>query len=383
MNIGIVTDTYRPRINGVVTSIDTFAYEFRKLGHSVYIFAPSFPHVPAEEHVYRFPSLYLFFDPEDRLALPWSRKVTKKIPDLKLDILHTQTPFTLGIAALRWARQNHIPLVHTYHTLFTAYTAHYLKFIPKDLGVEWTKRLSRAYCDRCQLVITPSPQMKQALLSYGVHSPVEVNPTGINLERLQNADGKAFRKNFGIKDEEKMLLFMGRIGREKNVPFLFRMLKLVLKEIPAVRLVVAGEGPAKQELVRLCSEMGIQGHVLFIGYMNKEDWANCYAAADLFTFASVTETQGLVVTEAMAVGTPVVAVGEMGVADIMRGDKGGLLTRLDEAEFSRAVIQLLLDQSLYEKKVKEALNWAKEWSSEAMGKKLLGHYQAVISEFKK
>ena len=378
MNIGIVTDTYRPRVNGVVTSIDTFANDFRKLGHTVHIFAPAFPGMPEEEGVYRYPSLYLFFDPEDRLPLPWGARPRFDLASLKLDVLHTQTPFTLGLAALRWARRYKIPLVHTYHTLFTAYVPHYIKFLPRALGVDMAKRFSRFYCERCQLVVTPSSAMKQALLSYGVRSRVEVNPTGINLDRLKNANGDDFRKQYGIGPQVKMLLFMGRIGHEKNIPFLFRVLKKVIETCPDTILVVAGEGPAKASLVQMSQSMGLGKKVIFIGYLNKEDWANCYAAADIFTFASVTETQGLVVTEAMAVGTPVVAVAEMGVADIMKGDKGGLLTRLDEGEFSQAVLQLILNQSLYSSKEKEALSWATEWSAMSMSKKMLGLYQTLV-----
>ncbi len=375
MNIGIVTDTYRPRVNGVVASIDTFANEFRKLGHNVYIFAPSFPKVQEEKDLYRFPSLYLFFDPEDRLPIPWNSKIVNKISQLNLDVIHTQTPFTLGIAAIKWAKRNSIPLVHTYHTLFTSYVEHYLKFIPKKWGISWAKGFSRWYCNKCQLIITPSSQMKESVLSYGVKAPIEINPTGINMSKFQTFSGQDFRNKFGVNQDEVMLLFMGRMGREKNVDFLFRVLQRVLKVIPKTRLVVAGEGPAKADLVKLAGDMGLKNNILFLGYFSPQDWVNCYAAADLFTFASITETQGLVVTEAMAVGTPVVAVGEMGVADVMKGDKGGILTKLDEEEFTQSVLKLLADKALYATKKKEAFEWAKEWSSQSMAKRLLKYYE--------
>jgi len=166
------------------------------------------------------------------------------------------------------------------------------------------------------------------------------------------------------------------------VDFLFRVLKRLLPEYPDTRLIVAGEGPAKAELVRLHKEMGLEGSVIFLGYFTPEDWANCYSAADIFTFASVTETQGLVVTEAMAVGTPVVAVGEMGVKDIMKNGRGGTLVKLDEAEFATAVKRYFTDKEFYEQKKNEAYGFAREWSGGAMAKRLLGHYEKAIESYK-
>lgn len=387
MNIGMVTDTYRPRVNGVVTSTDTFAREYEKMGHKVYILAPDFPGAPEEPNVIRFPSHYLFFDPEDRLPNPWlpsARRKIRSLPALKLDIIHTQTPFTLGIAAFKWARQMGIPVVHTYHTLFTAYIHLYIKFIPKWLALKLTIWFSKYYCNKCEMVFAPSGPMRDNILSYGVVSaPVEVNPTGIKIDKFGKYDANAFRVKYGIKPDEKMLLFMGRVAYEKNIDFLFRVLKRILPEFPNTRLVVAGEGPAKASLIEMHKQMGLEGKVLFLGYFSVEDWVNCYAAADLFTFASVTETQGLVVTEAMAVGTPVVAVGAMGVLDVMKGGRGGTLVGLDEGEFAEAVRKYLTDKELLEAKSKEAFEYAKEWSSGAMARKMIGNYEKAIEMYKK
>jgi len=385
MNIGIVTDTYRPRVNGVVTSVDTFAREYEKMGHKVTIFAPAFPGAPEEPNVVRFPSMYLFFDPEDRLPNPWSPKtwkIEKTLAQYNLDILHTQTPFTLGYRAFRWAKKLGIPVVHTYHTLFTAYIHLYIKFIPKSWAVKLAIWISKNYCNQCDLIITPSGPMKDAVLTYGVTTPVEINPTGIKIGKFAKFDAAAFRTKFGVKPDEKMLLFMGRVAHEKNIDFLFRVLKNLLPEFPNTRLVVAGEGPAKAGLIELHKKMGLEGKVLFLGYFTAEDWVNCYAAADLFTFASITETQGLVVTEAMAVGTPVVAVGAMGVLDVMKGDRGGTTVKLDEAEFTATVRKYLTDKELHARKKKEAFEFAKEWSDHAMAVKMIGNFETTIAGYK-
>ena len=385
MNIGMVTDTYRPRVNGVVTSIDTFAREYEKMGHKVWVFAPFFPGAAEEPNVVRFPSHYVVFDPEDRLAdplLPSFRRQVKRIPDMKLDILHTQTEFTMGRAALRWGKKFGIPVVHTYHTMWEAYISKYLPFIPPKLGVKIVAAYSRNFCNKCEAVMTPSGPMREKILSYNVSTPIIVNPTGIKIGKFAKFDAAAFRTKFQVRPDEKMLLFMGRVAFEKNIDFLFRVLKKLLPEFPDTRLVVAGEGPAKETLIKQHKEMGLEGKVLFLGYFTPEDWVNCYAAADLFTFASVTETQGLVVTEAMAVGTPVVAVGAMGVLDVMKGGRGGTLVKLDEEEFTAAVRKYLTDKDLYEAKKKEAFEYAKEWSDAAMAKKMIGNYENAIASFK-
>lgn len=388
MKIALVTDTYRPRVNGVVASIDTFANEFRKLGHEVKIIAPEYPADQTdvkdkdnEQYVIRIKSHYLFFDPEDRLPDPWlpssRKKIKKEVLEFGFDIIHTQTPFTLGIEAIKWAKKINCPIVHTYHTMFESYV-HYFKFIPKPIAVAITKKVSKWYCNKMDLNITPSTQMKELLLSYKIKKPIEVNPTGIKIDKFKNFNGNDFRKKYGIPEDTILLLFMGRIGAEKNIPFLFKVLKNIVKNKPNTKLIVAGKGPAEEEVKKECEVIGVKDNVIFLGYFEPQDWVNCYAAADLFTFASITETQGLVVTEAMAVGTPVVAVNAMGVGEVMKGNKGGLLVNLDVDEFTSAVLKMLDDKEFYEKKKKEAFEYAKEWSSEAMAKKLLEKYNKAI-----
>ncbi len=393
MRIALVTDTYRPRVNGVVASIDTFANEFRKLGHEVKIIAPEYPASQIdvkdkdnEKYVIRIKSHYLFFDPEDRLPAPWlpssKKKIKEEILDFKFDIIHTQTPFTLGIEAIKWAKKLNCPVIHTYHTMFESYV-HYFKFIPKPVAIWLTKKISKWYCDKMDLNITPSTQMKELLLSYGIKKPVEVNPTGIKIDKFKIFNGDDFRKKYNISKDTILLLFMGRIGAEKNIPFLFKVLKNVLNKKPDTKLIVAGKGPAEEEVHKYAEEIGVKDNVIFLGYFEPQDWVNCYAAADLFTFASVTETQGLVVTEAMAVGTPVVAVGAMGVAEVMKGNKGGILVNLDVDEFTEAVLKFLDDKKFYEEKKKEAFEYAKELSVETMAKKLLEKYEKAIELKKK
>jgi glycosyltransferase involved in cell wall biosynthesis len=382
LKIALVTDTYFPRINGVSTSTQIFAEEFTKLGHEVHIYAPAYPNSMDEsEHikVFRFPSWYLFFDPEDRLGRPWAdKKLVRQLIDAKYDIVHTQTPFTLGGPAVKWARQSGAKVVHTYHTLFAAYTEHYLWFLPKALGVWYAKSASRRYCNSCDLLITPSTEMQNVLLSYNVTKPVEVIPTGIRLERFQGKDGARFRKMKGYQAEDQVVLFMGRVAEEKNIDFLMRVVHRLKPRIPHLQFLIAGEGAAKKNLEKMTTDLGMEGYVHFAGYLSKEDWRDCYAGSDLFVFASITETQGLVVTEAMAAETPVVAVGEMGIKDVMASGKGGLVTKLNEDEFTEAVYKILTDKALYAQKKSETLAEADKWSSGSMAKRMIEAYERLL-----
>ncbi len=382
MKIALVTDTYFPRINGVSTSTQIFAEEFAKAGHEVHIYGPAFPnHVDPLHpyHVHRFPSWYLFFDPEDRLPRPDAdKKLIQHFLDQKFDIVHTQTPFTLGKPAVQWARKSGAKVVHTYHTLFAAYTEHYLWFLPKAFGIWYAKHASRTYCDSCDLVITPSTEMRDVLLSYRVTKPIEVIPTGIRLERFEGVDPNRFRDAMGVPKKDKLLLFMGRVAEEKNIGFLLEIFEELLIKKQDMKFLIAGEGAAKRKLERLVEERHLSKYVLFAGYLTPEDWRDCYAGAYLFIFASVTETQGLVISEAMAAGTPVVAVGEMGVKDVMASGKGGIMTRLDKKEFSEAVWRMLTDESFYAKKKVEARPEAENWSSTTMGQKMITAYERIL-----
>jgi len=385
MHIGVVTDTFLPRVNGVMKSIMTFTEQFRKLGHKVTIFAPQFPGTrETEEGVWRFPSIYLFFNPEDRLPNPYvadSRRKLKMLPELKLDIIHTQTPFSLGFMMAYQARKLGIPLIHTYHTLFEAYMRYYFLFLPRFFDKAIVGWYSRKFCDLHDQVVVPSSAIAAVLKEYGVKPPIKIIPTGIDIEPLKNADGARMRKKLGFAEDDKLLLNMGRVAGEKNIPFLFAVLEKLKQKQPRARLVIAGQGPALARVKTECKQRKLDNKVIFIGLLNRRDWADLYAAADVQLLASVTETQGLVLTEAMAAGTPCVAIAAMGVRDVMAGG-GGLAVSLNVDEFANAVNRLLSDKKLYQEKLQEAKQQAKAWSAENKAKEMIENYQTVIERRK-
>lgn len=382
MNIGMVTDTFWPRINGVVHSIQSFTDVMRRWGHRVYIFAPEFPeHKDQDADVWRFPAHISQHSKEDRISNPFlkgSRQLMKKLPDLGLDIVHTHTPFSLGIAFLAWAKRHHVPVVHTYHTLFEAYVPYYLKGVSKPVSHFIVNGMSRAICNRHDLIITPSRAMRRVLLQYKVKRPIRVIATGVDLRRFAGADRFRMRQKLGIADYEKLLLVMGRIAGEKNIPFILQAFAHIHARHPHARLVVAGDGPAAQEVKERALRLGVAEWVLFPGYVRGQDWADLHAGADLLLLASLTETQGLVLTEAMAAHTPLVAVAAMGVRDVMAGG-GGLAVPMNLAKFVAAVDRMLSDPDFYEQKKNETLQVAQSWSIERKTRELLETYEDVIT----
>jgi glycosyltransferase involved in cell wall biosynthesis len=270
-------------------------------------------------------------------------------------------------------------VVHTYHTLFETYVHHYVKSIPENLGRYLVHQGSRTFCNRHDHVITPSRAMAKVLRHYGVKVPISIIPTGINLVPFKKARGAHMRHQLGFSLRTPLLLNMGRVSGEKNIPFLLDVMEELRATPSKAKLVIAGEGPGLKSLKAECGRRNLNDRVLFVGYVTGQDWLDLLAAADLLLLASLTETQGLVLTEAMAAGTPCVAVGAMGVRDVM-AQGGGIAVPPRVGAFTQAVIRLLADKKLYQIKKAEARRVARWNSVERRTRELLAVYQTVIAE---
>jgi len=228
-------------------------------------------------------------------------------------------------------------------------------------------------------VIVPSTAMQEVLKFYGVNTYTEVLPTGIELEKFQNGDGNRFRKNYGIPLDRPTLVFIGRVAFEKNIDFLLHVVDKVRHTIPNVLLLIAGEGPSLHHLKKMAEKLRLGDNVLFLGYLDRNrELLDCYASGDAFVFASNTETQGLVLLEAMALGVPVVSTAVMGTKDILAPKKGALVCNESIDEFSQGIITLLRDKQLRNKLSREALEYVKTWSAPSMAKKLVNFYEHII-----
>jgi 1,2-diacylglycerol 3-alpha-glucosyltransferase len=383
MRILFVSDVYFPRVNGVSTSIRTFRDDLAQLGVETTLVAPAYPGAAedADPSILRVPSGRVPLDPEDRrFQRAPLRAVLNADLARRVDLVHIHTPFIAHYAATRFAREHGLPLVATYHTFFEDYLHHYVPILPRGIGRALARRFTRSQCQDVAALISPSAPMRDALLAYGVTTPIEVLPTGMPAESFIRGDGAKFRQQFGLDLDRPLLLYVGRVAHEKNIGFLLRMFVKLRQQRPDAWFVIAGEGPARENLTRLARELGIADAVRFIGYLDRRtDLPNCYAAGDAFVFASRTETQGLVLLEAMAQGTPVVSTAELGTKSILTADCGAYVVPEDESQFATAVaeaLQLAPDAA----RRRQLRAHAESWASQAMAKKLLMFYQRVKAQ---
>lgn len=378
MRIGVFTDSWKPYTSGVVRSIETFVDELEGLGHEVHIFAPGYPrHTRREGNVYRFVSLPALTNPGFRLGIPVSPRLRTTAAQLGLDVVHVHAPFLLGQLGARLARRLGLPLVFTYHTLYHRY-AHYVP-LPRGISEQVALRWSRDFSNRCDLVIAPTSGVRDFLGDLGVTAPVEVVPTGIYPERFRQGDPAWLGRTFGL-GPGPVLLYVGRLAREKNLPFLLRVLRRVRREFPGVRLVLVGDGPERAELREAAARLSLSSAVVFAGQRQDRELAHCYAGADLFTFPSVTETQGIVLVEAQAAGLPAVAIRAVGTADMVVDGRDGFLCEASEAAFAGAVLRLLRDRELRAAMARAAWTKADGLAAPLMARRLADLYRRVAGE---
>lgn len=385
MRILVVSDVYFPRVNGVSTSIQTFNQELRKLGHDITLLAPDYGTPASDEtDIVRIASRRVVMDPEDKMMhYGKTVRLAAGLKDRAFDILHIQTPFIAHYAGVKLARMLNIPVLETYHTLFEEYLFHYLPFLPRQALRYAARRFTRSQCNDVDAVVVPSKPMLDVLRRYGVTNRVEIIPTGMQMEQFKDGDGARFRAKHGIPPGRPTLVHVGRIAHEKNIDFLIHMLVNVRRAVPDVLLIIAGEGPALEHLRRLVDRLGLRNNVLFVGYLSRADaLLDCYRAGDVFVFASRTETQGLVLLEAMALGTPVVSTAIMGTKDILEPGKGALVAEDNLPDFSDKVVKLLNNSELRNQLGEEAKQYAATWSAPALAGKMQELYLDLIEKRK-
>lgn len=379
MRIGIFTDSYKPYTSGVVTSISTFKEELTRLGHEVHIFAPSYPnYTDTEENVYRYYSVPSPTNPDYTLAIPVYPGMNLLIKKLQLDLIHVHSPFTMGRVGVHYSRKYYLPLVFTYHTRYDQYV-HYVP-VAQDLAKDMTIKYSRQFCNNCDHVIAPSSEIRDMVEDTGVKTPVSVIPTGVPLYRFENGDDSWLRRHYSIPKENKILLFVGRLTKEKNLHFLLDSFKLAREQLSNLTLVLTAQGPLESELKHYAKAMGfsLDRDVIFTGALPFDTLVHVYFSADLFVFSSLTETQGLVLIEAMAAGLPVVAVRASGVQDMVDHGVDGILTACDRQDLAEAICQVISDPHLYQRLQAGAIKKADLLSSRAQAIKLENVYQQLL-----
>ena len=382
MRVLFISDVYFPRVNGVSTSIRTFRQDLAAHGIETQLVAPRYATAPAaaeEPGVVRVPSAGVPRDPEDR-RMRWgalTRALEALVP-AGFDLVHIHTPFIAHYAGVRFARRAGIPAIATYHTFFEEYLHHYLPVLPHGLARYLARSFTRSQCDDVRALIAPSEPMRAVLLDYGVTTPIHVLPTGLPADRFRAGDAQAFRAAAGLAADARLVTYIGRVAHEKNIGFLVHMFRRVLARVPQAVLVIAGEGPARAALQAQVASLGLTPHVHFAGYLDRDTaLLDCYAAAEAFVFASRTETQGLVLLEAMAQGAPVVSTAELGTRSILVPGSGALVVPEEQDAFAAAVVRVLEDRELNRELAQSGRAYARSWSSSIMAARLGELYEAL------
>jgi glycosyltransferase involved in cell wall biosynthesis len=382
MHILMISDVFFPRVNGVSTSIATFRASLCEHGqHRCTLVVPRYgADDPADPDVHRVTARRVPMDPEDRLM---KRRALEhalgSIDATGVDVVHVQTPFIAHSAGVRWAREHGLPVVETWHTHFEEYFHHYVPFLPRRLLKAAARSVSRRQCNALDHIVVPSPAMEDVLRTHGIERPITVVPTGIDRREFARGDGAAFRRRHGVPADRPMLVYVGRVAHEKNLDFLLDMLAALRSRLPGVLLALAGEGPAVAHLRRRVGELGLADTVLFVGYLRRDgELQDCYAAGDLFVFASRTETQGLVLLEALALGVPVVALAALGTREIVLPGRGACAAPDDPVGFASVVAALMRDPDTRARMAQEGRVFAAEWDTAATARRLVAVYEAVI-----
>lgn len=373
MRIGIFSECYHPTLNGVTVSIDSFM-EILGKKHEYFIFAPAARHFrDIEKNIFRYPSTTLFGPNDYPIALPFlAPSIKKKVKALGLDIIHAQHSLgMLSAAGLKFARQTNIPIVHTYHTLLVEYAP--------SIATGYIKSKSTAFCNQCDQVITPSDAMKEIILGYGVKTPIETIPTGISLDDFQHPYSRdELFDRWQIPRDKKLLLYLSRVAKEKNLDFLFDAIKMLSQKRHDFHLVLVGGGKELPVYQNKAKALGLGSVITFTDKQEKEN-ANRFFGIGPFVFPSLTETQGIVVSETMAAGTPAVAINKMGPNDIIKDGVDGFLCNLNLEQFSGKIEKLLDDEILCQKMGAAARENAKEFSKQVCAARMEKLYEKTIA----
>ncbi len=408
MNIAFFTDAYYPRINGVAVSVRSYATKLAEMGHSVCIVCCNYgdgedkkdknkkrsflqdDELHPNLKIYRISSINVFVSKEDKSAkLSAWHDVKHTMDAFKPDIVHINSEFMVGYFGLIYARHRNIASVYTFHTLWEDYVDGYIKFMPVYPAKKIAKEFIKFYLKRANILIAPTVNIANVIKSYGIERDAKILPTGIpqalDVKKL-NVRPLFFNQLHTLLprvQKKHVLLYVGRVVKEKNLDFLFPVLAEVKKTFKDTVLVFVGGGPELDNLKEKAKKTGYARDIVFAGYRSREELAYFYSVTDVFVFPSKTETQGLVTLEAMMAGVPVVAIGERGTLDVMKGDNGGFMVKEDVNEFSQRVLELLKDKELYAEKSQEAKKWASQWSLDTLTEKLVTYYEEALAIRKK
>lgn len=411
MKIGFFTDRYYPQVDGVAVSVELFAKELIKLGHEVVIFAPQSADKKQTDPAYvvRFRSFPSIWYEDHRDTMPFTPAIIKQVRSHKLDIVHIHTPAQIGLLGMRIAKEDNIPVVSTHHTDIDQYVRVYKKMmIGVLLGIlvapalmkatdkykeilpylkpnrsikTWNRKLILEsigiFYQNCDAVIAPSLKMVESLKDYGNFDNVHVLPTGIDLQELDIKTDFKPRQSYQIASDSPLLLFVGRLGKEKNIQLIIRSMPKILESSPGAKLLIVGDGPYSEELKELAEATGVRQNIVFTGMLNRAKTFACFIASDIFCFASLTDTQGLVLNEAAIVSKPIVFL-DPEISPLAEDKVTGILAKNSVSSFTTACNRLIDDKDLAADYGKKAKSIAMTITIDKQAKKLLKIYSDIV-----
>jgi 1,2-diacylglycerol 3-alpha-glucosyltransferase len=383
MKIGLFSDTYYPQINGVATSVLMHKKFLEMLGHRVYVFTTTDPGASGQEPgVFRVKSLP--FASSRRIGIFIHPKTIQFIRGLGLDVIHTHTEFSLGMMGRALAKILKIPFVHTYHTIYENYTHYIIKLgVLEPAAKKLARTISTRFCNSADQVIVPTEKVRSLLLSYRVRKDIGVIPTPIDVSRFGGTVGFSpelpeLRASLGIEAGDKVLLYIGRMAKEKNVDQLLRHLQGYLQTKERVKLLLVGDGPERKRLEEAAEEYGIGHRTIFAGEVLWDRISLYYRMGDVFINASQSETQGITYTEALASGLPVVAMADPCLEGVVRHEANGFVFN-EQPDFLRYIDTLLTDPHLQERMSAEARRSVSELTGIRFAKDVEGLYRETIT----
>ncbi len=381
MNILMMSNTFTPHVGGVARSIEAFVAEYRRRGHRVLVVAPEFENTPENERdVVRIPAIQNFNGSDFSVVLPVPGFLKSTLEDFDADIVHSHHPFLVGAMALRVAYLHRLPMVFTHHTLYERYT-HY---VPGDSPAlrRFVITLSTSYANLCEMVFAPSESIAELLVRRGVETPIEVVPTGVDLSRFEHGNGPGFRAASGIPNDTFLVGHVGRLAPEKNLEFLAEAVAAFLKQHAGAHFLVVGRGPSESVIREVFSREGLEERLHMIGQLENHLLASAYRAMDVFAFASTSETQGMVLTEAMAAAVPVVALDASGVREVVADGFNGRLLSEESPTALATALAWFADLPVQERRrlKQNAKNTAEAFSLERSSDKALQHYEALLDK---
>ena len=386
VRIAFFTNCYKPLVNGVVTSIASLKEAYERKGHDVYIFAPRVEdYVDQEKNIFRYRSVNLTNKVKYPLPIPLSFRVKKVITEFNPDIVHIHHPFLLSSPAIMYGKKFGIPKILTLHTQYEQY-AYYASPVPERVTQEAIKMIISNLAYKTDCITTPSESMKKIIENYRIKSRIEVIPNAIHLRSFREDDEWKrieIKKKYHLKEDDKIILFVGRVASEKSIDKIIKSLAIIKKRNTSnEKLLIVGDGPAMDELKQLARTLKIEEDVIFAGAVSYGEIKHYYQMAYVFTVASTTETFGIVNIEALASGVPVLAIKAPGAVDILTDGLDGLLVDNDTEKFADALEKIIREPELREKLSQGALKTSEKYSIDTISERMLNLYREVI-EIKK